>query len=201
MRSFRSLLPTALLCFALFNPRVSEGNHLKKLSLYEALIRYGLNEYAKFLYQYAPDVAKTKDLLVYAPSNNAVIDYLEANPQQSQPDSEFGLKWLDELLHKILPRGGASPNANSAANGNAAAAGRGGGSSFAAKPSKGTVSGGGTSGAKVSKPAARGGRRSRSLGLDYVGTITSGGGVISFVLQDSVAYDNGWFFGLDRYAS
>ena len=146
-------------------------------------------------------MAEEENILVYAPNDPAVEAYLAANPQQLEPGSEFGLKKrFDKLLHKILPRAGASPNANSAARGNTGAA-PGGGGSFRGSPSRGRTSGGGTSGAKVSRPSGRASNRHRLRGPDYVGTITSGGGSISYVLEDATEYDNGWFFELDRYAT
>jgi len=199
--TFLQCLQTALVCFSLLNPRVSYGQDLDEPSLYEALIQHGLIAYAKFLSQYAPEVAEEENILVYAPNDRAVEAYLEANPQQLEPDSELGFKeWFDELLHKILPRAGASPNANSAARGNTGAA-SGGGGGFRGSPSRGSTNGGGTSGAKVSRPSGRGSNRHRLRGLDYVGTITSGGGSISYVLEDSTEYDNGWFFELDSFTA
>ena len=195
MHSFKSFLWSALVCFSLINLRVSYGQVLQQQTLYEALTQHGLRAYAQFLLQYAPEIAERKNLLVYAPNDAAVAAYLALNPQPPRP-VRSGINVRDASPHKIVPRA-ASSNGNTAANSNTGPASNG-GNSFQAAPARGSTGGGGTSGAKVSRPAGGGGKR---RALNFVGTITSGGGTTSFVLQDATPYNNGFFFEIDRYAT
>jgi len=166
--------------------------------MFAALNSGGLDAYADFVCEYAPEVADQDNMLIYAPNNKAVDAYLAGNPQASA-----NAKFIrDFIVRRSVP----DPNANAAAKGNTGLASNS-NNNFGSLPPRGSTGGGGSSGAKVSRPAtaaAGGGRKRQSSPLPpgYVGTLTAGGGGLAVVLKDSVPYgSNNYYFEIDSFTT
>ena len=196
----KSTLSPFLVCFALLAPRVS-GTYpsppCEQSPFFAALNSGGLDAYADFVCEYAPEVADQENTLIYAPNNKAVDAYLAGNPQASANAKLI----RDFIVRRSVP----DPNANAAAEGNTGLASNS-NNNFGSLPPRGSTGGGGSAGAKISRPAgaAGGGRKRQSpLPPGYVGTLTAGGGGVAVVLKDAVPYgsSNNYYFEIDRYAS
>ena len=194
----RSVLSTALVCFALLNPVTStaHGCDPSKPGLFKSLILNCQEEYAKFLYKFIPELADEPDTLIFAPVNDAVKEYLKFNPQPDPPgyDDSWITSLIDSVKHKkkIFSRG---PNTNGgpAGRGNSGTGGR------PSRTARGTTVNGGGTNAKTYRSPGGGGRKIRRRDGGNVAILTSGGGAVANVLQEPQAYSCGFLITIDRY--
>lgn len=198
MKSSGLSLSTLLACFALLAPRVSCQDNCEASAFYTTVTSAGLVGCGNFTCTYAPEIADQTHTLVYCPNDEAIDAYLASNPQPAAR-----ARFARGIVRRAVP----NANANSAAKGNTGLASNS-NNNFGALPPRGSTGGGGGSSAKVSRPAlaaAGGGRKRATTPSSYVGTLTAGGGGVSFVLQDAKPFgdpvDNNWYFEIDRYAS
>lgn len=147
------------------------------------------------------------DLVVFAPTNDAVGVYMDAHPEPL-PNTTDTIE---------LRRRSGSPAKAAANRNNMATKALSFLTSFQAAPGSGrnrgvvtATAGGGTADAKVAKPAKSAERsklRKRTSPVhpqppstDIVGTVAAGNGVITNMLEQAIKYDKGIIFPVDRYA-
>ena len=202
MHTLNLVLSALLHLLLLSHPAECTHPTLRKQSLLEVLRASGLDGYAGFLEKFPTPEMNDPDIILFAPSNQAVKDYLAANPDTER-----------DTIHRRDAAKNVQANKNNIGYG---------ATTMASLPAKGRVvatGGGGSSGNKVAQPAAAGGggggsggsagangRRVRNLDLyeralppqSYYATITAGGGIRTKVLKDSISFDNGVIYEVDR---